>query len=126
MAYQWSEESYRSLPREVQEARELLEDWFWAMERGDVAGRLPDPSHQPPITQEMADAVVAALDEGFERELRSWAHKQEAGGYEAGPGFSRLPPPQRIVLAQQLRAVLRKNHPQDPGHGDSRRERLFR
>lgn len=107
MAYQWAEFQYQALPAPVQQVRALLEDWFWAMERGEVEKRLPDPTYQPAISQETADAVMEVLDKEFEKELDQWAYMPEAGSYEAGPQFRRLKAPQRVALAQQLHAIYR-------------------
>lgn len=117
MSYQWRDSAYLDLPPEVQACRVLLEEWFRAMEDGTVTQRLPDPMYPVPISQEAADRIVAKLDAEFERELRSWAYQETAGGYTSGPGFSRLAPPQRLALAQTLHAVLRaggRQRPADP------------
>lgn len=119
MGYDWPEESYRKLPLWVQRVREVLEDWFWAMERGEVDGRLPDPGFPVEITGEMADLVVREIDEGYERELRTWAHKPEAGGYQLGPGFGRLKGEQRVALAQALWAAIREGEEKEgEGNGE--------
>lgn len=114
MPFQWAPEEYARLPGSVQQARELLEEWYWAMEHGTAKDRYPDPTYPVTITQEVADRVVEELDRGFDRELRIWASKPEAGGYEAGPEFRRLPPLQRIALAQQLHTILKRRSPR-PG-----------
>lgn len=107
MSYRWEPAEYERLPEPVRKARELLEDWFGAMENGSVEQRLPDPLYSVTISQERADKIVALLDEEFDREL-SWASNPDVdgGGYNTGPGFSRLRPIQRLALAQQLHQLL--------------------
>lgn len=105
MFFEWSEDQYSRLPPIVGAARELLEDWFLAMESGLVESRMPDPLYPVAIDEAITDQIVAHLDSEFERELRAWASKQVAGGYTAGPGFARLERPQRLALAQQLHAL---------------------
>ncbi|GEM_PF-2612066 len=105
MAYTWSDEEYRALSPAVQEARYLLEDWFRAMESGKVEARMPDPFYPAQIEVSVTDKVVQMIDAEFDRELRGWASSEAAGGYTIGPGFTRLKPPQRLALAQQLHAL---------------------
>lgn len=108
MPYNWSQDEYKRLPQHVQELRDLLEDWFWAIETGTVKSRMPNPDHPSGVTQEAADGMVALLDKGFDRELGIWANRPEAGGYQAGPDFYRLAPSQRLALAQAICGVLKE------------------
>lgn len=117
MTYWWPTEAYEKLPIRVQKARELLEDWFRAIESGMAFQRLPDPFTKVVISQEVADRVVEHLDREFRQEL-SWASSAEAGSYKDSPGFARLGPLQRIALAQQLRKVLKEGD--DPPLTDHR------
>ena len=104
MQYQWGDEEYKRLPPFIQKARDMLEDWFWAMENSVVDLRMPDPLYSPPITQEQADAAVKLLDEEFDREL-TWASGVDGEGYTAGPAFGRLGPMQRVALMQGLQRL---------------------
>ena len=116
MPYTWADDRYRELAPIVQEARALLEDWFQAIEAGMAQSRMPDPLYPAQIDSDTADAVIGHLDAEFERELNSWAKKEVAGAYTAGPGFARLGPAQRLALVQQLHA-LKLRH-QDAGDKD--------
>lgn len=115
MTYVWKDEDYQRLPQHVQDARALLQEWFAAMEDGSSDRRLPDPQHPSGITPEQADALVKALDDGFERELRLWANKDgvDGGPFVAGPEFHRLAMSQRLALAQQLWDIVRSAREDD-------------
>ncbi len=107
-AFKWEPAKYEALPVRVQKARLLLADWFEAMECGMAGGRMPDPTFQPEIGQELADRVMEHLDANFQHELGAWAGQEHAGGYNATPGFTRLiGTPQAVALAQALRCVLK-------------------
>ncbi len=109
MSYTWPQERYDAKPPKVKDTRALLQDWFNAIESGTVSQRFPSPTYEPEITQGMADAVMEALDEEFNRELKGWAHGVD-GGYDAGPEFSRLKgTPQAIALCQDIRDVMEKH-----------------
>ena len=107
MAYEWSAEEYARKPQVVQDARALLQKWYYAMESGEVLRWMPDPMYPAVISTDVADAIVVKIDEEFDRELRAWASLEAAGSYEVGPEFSRLLPPQRLALAQQLHTLKR-------------------
>ena len=115
MALWWAPSAYDVLPPHVKAARAILQDWFRAMEDGTMTHRQPDPLYPVAITVEQADEGVAALDREYGNELRSWASREDNGGYTDGPGFSRLAPPQRLALAQALHAVLRADGRTRPG-----------
>ena len=104
VTYEWSKDEYDRLPQITQDARALLQRWYQAMEDGSVASWMPDPFGVR-IEMSVADEIVARIDKEFEHELTSWAHQESAGSYEVGPEFSRLLPPQRLALAQQLQAL---------------------
>lgn len=108
MAYEWHTEEYERLPPIVQEARRLLENWFQAMESGAVYQRMPDPLYPVRIDMQVVDQIVEHIDREFGKEVRAWAGLEAAGGYNDGPGFSRLKPAQRLALAQQLHALKQK------------------
>jgi hypothetical protein len=111
VAYEWAAEEYERLPPIVQDARRLLEDWFRAMEAGEVTRRMPDPVYPARIDMQVVDQMIDHIDREFEKELRAWAGLEAAGGYTEGPGFSRLKPAQRLALAQQLHALKLKHAP---------------
>lgn len=113
MAYEWSPEDYARLSPVVQDARRLLEDWFRAIESGEVVRRMPDPRYPVKIDSAIADQVIEHIDREFEKELRAWANLEAAGAYSDGPAFSRLATPQRLALAQQLHALKLRYAP-DP------------
>ena len=101
--YHWDEDLYERLGTHIQSARWALEDWFNAMEDGSVKQRAPDPTYPTSLSTEVVDEAIRRLDLSFEHEL-SWAASE---GYNAGPGFNRLEPPQRLALIQQLHAILK-------------------
>lgn len=107
MTFQWPQQAFDDLPRGVQACRAVLEDWFHAMEDGTVASRMPDPFYPVSIAQESADKIVEIIDNEFNRELRSWAYQEVAGGFTHVPGFQRLGPEQRVALAQVLHHILK-------------------
>lgn len=114
MAYTWQETEYTALSAFTQKARWLLEDWFDAIEAGTVQERKPDPFYSPVISQEVADGVVERIDQEFDKEVRGWASSESAGSYDAGPGFSRLEPEQRVAFCQ---ALSRLKHELKVGEG---------
>ncbi len=107
MGFYWTQEEYqRALSPAQLMLRDLLEDWFWAMQDGRAELRLPDPGYPAVFSSEEPDRLVQHLDVAFEDELCKWVHQPNAGAYEAGPGFGRLRRPQRIALCQQVHAIL--------------------
>ena len=108
MAYEWAAEEYERLPPIVQEARELLERWFQAMESGQAYEWMPDPLCRVRIDMQIVDQMIEHIDREFRKEINAWAALEAAGGYTDGPGFSRLKPTQRLALAQQLHALKEK------------------
>lgn len=109
MAYEWAPEDYGKLPPVIQDARRLLEDWFRALESGEVAGRMPDPRYAVKIDSAIVDRMIEHIDREFEKELHAWANLAAAGAYTDGPGFWRLAKPQRLALAQQVHALKRRH-----------------
>ena len=89
----------------------VLEDWFWAMEDGLADLRLPDPAYvrpggKPPWTGEDVDRIIAAIDEEYGKEFATSGAWARIAGCNAGPGFERLAPAQRLALVQQLATAL--------------------
>lgn len=111
MTQTWPEEDYQNqLPLDIQKARELLEDWFWAMENNTMEERKPDLFFPIQFSEENIDKAIRLLDEGFEREL----HWVSSENYTAGPEFKRLALPQRLALVQQLHSILKTRVPTSP------------
>ena len=111
--YEWSEEKYNHLPKEIKEARELLQDWYLAIEDGSVDHRLPDYTNSV-ITQELADKMVQYLDEEYEQELNSWGKTRTREHFEAGPEFSRMKAEQRLALAQEIYGIIKSLSAENP------------
>ncbi|MDO8633575.1 MAG: hypothetical protein Q7K38_03520 [Candidatus Wildermuthbacteria bacterium] len=111
MTNRWPPEQYKQLPLIIQEARRLLENWFSAMESGEVQRRMPDPLYPVKIDMLVANRIIEHIDREIGKELGAWAHDAASGGYTDGPGFSRLLPVQRLALAQQLHALKQKHKP---------------
>lgn len=91
----------------------LLEDWFQAMESGTITLRLPAspetyhrPSDKPWWTEEALDLLITDIDAEIDMEVNRAPGTQPLVKAQAGSGFSRLLPPQRLALAQQLEQVL--------------------
>jgi len=81
--------------------------WFALMQSGEARLRYPDPLWQPkpgrkPLTQDVADFIVAEMDEDFLIERGRFP--RESG---LGPEFSRLPPHARQAFAQELYDVMK-------------------
>lgn len=99
----WEEDSYESLPPEIKLGRQVLQDWFLAMEDGSVTNRQPDPFYPTAFTDEQVNEVIRKIDLSFNYE--KWL--VGPGRYDAGPDFYRLEPPQRLALVQQLHSVMK-------------------
>ena len=102
----------------------VLQRWYDAMQDGSVQHWYPQldfkrRNGKPLWSDEELDRLIAALDEEFDKEL-SWAKTQADVKAEAGPGFSRLTTTQRLVLAQELDAMLRlfEEHPPELSEKD--------
>ena len=93
----------------------VLDSWFGALDDGSHVYRMPDPDYQrplgkPPFTDAQTDKLVTvALDEwfAFGNPNSNYARDSRGFWHDAGPEFSRLAPPQRLALAQELEAVMR-------------------
>lgn len=88
--------------------------WFRLMESGEADSRYPDPHWQPaagrpPLTQFLADQIVAELDADYEIER---ARFPSTG---LGPGFTRLAPHARLTFAQELSGVMKSEAELDAG-----------
>lgn len=85
---------------------DVLQDWFLALEQGTAPARLPDPAYRwrrrRPAVEEI-DSLLAEIDQYIEREWRNWG---KARGFEAPAELSRLAPPARLALMQDLDQVL--------------------
>ena len=82
--------------------REVIIEWFNAMNEGVANDRYPDPLNLegPPgelITEERADEFVEALEQARFKGL----------GKEEGPGFPRLEPHARIAFMQAMWQVMK-------------------
>lgn len=102
---------------------EYLSDWYGALQDGSAVYRLPDPAYQRshgrhPWTDADLDRLIDAIEEEYGKELRNWAQYTRSGpgdssrhnglGCDAGPGFTRLEPAQRLAFAQGLDALLQE------------------
>lgn len=90
----------------------LLEDWFQAMDDGRALLRQPDPGYQrsrgrPQWTEEELDRLVRDIDAEIDQEVNR--APGTSTGSKLGAGFTRLPLPQRLALAQQLDALLQEH-----------------
>ncbi len=88
--------------------RSVLQRWFELIEAGTAEDRRPDPfwtcpAGKKPLTQELADLLIAELDADFYVEQGRFDHMNKL----AGPDFLRLTPSARLALCQELYGLLR-------------------
>lgn len=87
--------------------QECLDD----LESGDssrIARWNPDPYTErvPPLTQDIADKMVAGLDQEFNIEIDQFsAYHERRSGANAHTEWFRLPPSARLGLAQRLARI---------------------
>lgn len=89
------------------DAYAILIRWFGYMQRGEAALKYPDPKFVPPpgrkpLTQELADQIIAEITEDYDIEYSRFPSESKLG-----PGFDRLPSHSRIAMAQELYRVLK-------------------
>lgn len=93
----------------------LLEDWIVSLENKTAEQHLPDPAYKrtdnkPTWSDDELNNLILALDREFDKEL-SWARLPSGSIHaDAGPGFHRLQPLQRLALAQDLDRIM-QDHP---------------
>ena len=88
----------------------VLRDWFNALEDGSASYRMPDPDYarppgKAPWTEEDLERLIREVDE-YVWQQKSWAQGTHHKDYDAGPGFDRLAPAQRLAFAQDLERAL--------------------
>lgn len=91
----------------VEAVWKVVQAWFESMEAGKAVDRYPDPfwtakdeEGRAPLTQELADHIIAELDADFELERGRFPQGR-------GPQFVRLPPHARMAFAQELYRVMK-------------------
>lgn len=100
--YHWYAEAYDALPLEVQEARKVLEKWFWRLEEGTADEYLPDPERL------IDPAVVDRIIEEIEMEFMAEMYWIRNAGYDDTPRFDRLTASARQAMIQELRDVMQR------------------
>ena len=84
------------------EVRQVIIDWFYALENGTAEMRLPDPRDET-LTQEKADKIIKAIDDDFAIEK----NRYHGLNVDKGPEFfERLSPRGRFTMSQEILAVL--------------------
>lgn len=90
----------------VEAVWKVVQAWFELMEAVRAADRYPDPfweakhpAKKRPVTQEVADKLIAELDADFQLEDRRFPDGK-------GPEFSRLPAHARVAFAQDVYEVM--------------------
>lgn len=100
-AYSWEDYEYNSLSVFVLEIREILQEWFLAIEEREEEKRQPDPLFPQIFLPEKVNAIIEMLDKQFDSQV-AWASNVGAGNFSKGPTFSRLKYEQRLALCQQI------------------------
>lgn len=85
----------------------IVQAWFERMEDGTARHRFPDPfwdharwGRKRPLTQQIADRIIAEMDADFEIERARFPQG-------VGPEFARLPPHARLAFAQEVYGVIK-------------------
>ena len=78
----------------------LMDDWLHALEGGSYIYRLPDPNYSRQWTDDELDLLMKSMDAEIDQEVARTPGTSV--GAKAGPGYVRLPVPQRRAFAQQL------------------------
>ena len=94
------EEINNSYSQFTQEVHRILELWFVKMESDDISA-LPKLSYPKTWTDEQLNTLVEAID-SYVGQQRTWSANSRHTTYDAGPGFSRLSPSERLAFAQDL------------------------
>lgn len=97
---QTKEEIDYSYSQFTQEVHRILEWWFVKMESGDTSA-LPKLNYPKTWTDEQLNTLVEAID-AYVDQQRTWSTTNRRTTYDAGPGFSRLSPLERLAFAQDL------------------------
>ena len=85
----------------------VLHDWFLALENKTAAQRLPDPSYPKAYTEAQLEALCRSIDEYIiDSPQRNWAKINRGIEADAGPGYLRLQPAQRLAFAQDLHQTV--------------------
>ena len=84
------------------EVRQVIIDWFYALENDIAELRLSDPRDKK-LTQEKADKIIQTIDDDFESEHNRFSIL----GVDKGPEFfERLSQHGRFTMAQEILSVL--------------------
>ncbi len=92
----------------------VMEDWFWAIERGEVNKRMPDVLGERWHSSEV-DRVITHIDDFFDNELKMhesyWQMQgvdSKGVGIDTPPEFKRLTGLSRVAFVQQVKAAKGK------------------
>lgn len=88
----------------ILKVREKCIEWFKLIEAGKDEFRLSDPLNNE-WTLSRANKLIKELEEDFLLEKGRWSNEE----IDAGPGFDRLKPQQRIAFCQDLGTVLKSD-----------------
>ena len=119
----WATPPPPNAPYDVYSPKELavhavLRSWFDALEDGSAHSRYPDMKYQrfggkPLWTDEELEILVATIDT-YVWKQQDWAERTHFAKYDAGPGFDRLAPIQRLSFAQDLERALHSHDDDGP------------
>lgn len=98
--YETQEEIDRHYSQFCQQVHAILEGWFVKMESGSIIA-LPKLSYPKTWTDEQLNTLVETID-AYVDQQRAWSTNNRHTTYDAGPGFSRLSPSERLAFAQDL------------------------
>lgn len=119
----WLKEHWSILSPREQAVHTVLQSWFDAMQDGTAVHRLPDPGYQrppekEPWTEADLERLVTEIDTYVEQQM-GWANgvdyaREGGANFDAGPGYARLAPAQRLAFAQDLERVVQAFPPPAP------------
>ena len=98
--YETQEEIDQNYSQFCQQMHAILEAWFVKLESGNITA-LPRLNYPKTWTDEQLNTLVEVID-SYVLQQRVWAASNRRTTYDAGPGFSRLSPLERLAFAQDL------------------------
>lgn len=82
----------------IMRVREIIIDWFYALENGVAHYRRPNPANHI-VSPKQANQMIEKIDDDFEHEFKK---RSNALGIDYTPELSRLGEDQKLALAQEI------------------------